>query len=141
MKKIFLLLWVGLASCLSGCQDVTVGYLTAENAKYIPDTMEIRLVLDEELDAFRIYNVAPWVSPRMQGMTGTEPMSFEISEVKTTEGGNADLFKHLLTIRGGGRMSFPLVSDITPGKYTVSVKISNEGYTKEVKDVFTFIVK
>lgn len=141
MKKRFLILWIGLACCFSGCQDVTVGYLNAENAKYIPNTMEIRLVLDEELDAFRIYNVAPWVSPKMQGVTGTEPMTFEILEVKATEGGNADLFKHLLTIRGGGRMSFPLVSDITPGEYTVSVRISNEGHTKDVIDAFTFVVK
>ncbi len=141
MRNRVLMLVLGICCCNWGCQEITVGYLNAENAKYIPDKMEIRLVLDEELDAFRIYNVSPWVTPKMQGVTGTEPMEFEISEVKATEGGNAELFKHLLTIRGGGRMSFPLVSDITPGEYTVSVRISNEGYTKEAIDVFTFIVK
>ena len=141
MKNMIWMLMLGICCWCWGCQEVTVGYLNAENAKYIPDKMEIRLVLDEELDAFRIYNVSPWVTPKMQGVTGTEPIKFEISEVKATEGGNAELFKHLLTIRGGGRMSFPLVSDITPGEYTVSIRISNEGYTKEVTDVFTFIVK
>lgn len=139
MKKIF---WIiGVVALIVGCQDVTVGYLQTENAKYIPDSLIIRRVLDEELDAFRIHNVSPWVSPRMQGVTGTEPLIFEILDVKATEGGNASLFKYLLSIRGGGRMSFPLVSDITPGRYTVSLGIRNEGYHAEVKDVFTFIVE
>ena len=141
MKKLFLILGLGMVCWTVGCQDVTVGYLNTEHAKYIPDRMEIRLVLDEELDAYRIYNVAPWVSPKIQGVTGTEPINYEIVEVKATEGGKADLFKQLLSIRGGGRMSFPLVSDITPGEYTVSIKISNEGYEKEMPEVFTFVVK
>lgn len=141
MKKIALILGVILTCGFYGCQDVTVGYLNTENAGYIPNTMDIRLVLDEELDAYRIFNVSPWVSPKMQGVTGTEPVHFEILEVKATEGGDAELFQHLLVIRGGGRMEFPLVSDITPGEYTVSIRISNEGYSKDVIDAFTFVVK
>lgn len=141
MKKYFIIAGIILGLGCIGCQKPDVGYLQIKNAKYVPDTMNIRLVLDEELDAFRIYNVAPWVSPKMQGVIGTAPIAFEVLDVTAAEGGNAALFKHLLTVRGGGRLEFPLVSDITPGRYTVSLRVINEGNGAEVKDAFTFIVK
>lgn len=142
MKKgILFLATVCFAAMFSACQDVTVGFLQSGNARYTPDTLVIRRVLDEELDAFRIHNVAPWVSPKIQGVMGTEPVNYELLDVKATEGGNAALFRHLLTVRGGGKLEFPLISDITPGRYTVSIQVSNEGYSQELRDVFTFIVK
>lgn len=141
MRTYIIIAGIILGFACVGCHKSDVGYLQTENAKYVPDTMDIRLVLDEELDAFRIYNVAPWVSPKMQGVIGTAPVIFEILEVKAAGGGNADLFKHLLTVRGGGRMEFPLVSDITPGRYTVSLRVSNEGSSTDIMNAFTFIVK
>ena len=72
-------------------------------------------------------------------MIGTSPIEFEVVEVEATEGGNAELFRHLVNVRGGGRMEFPLISDITPGRYRVSLRVFNEGYSHIVKDVFTFI--
>ena len=122
------------------CTEQPVGYLQTDNAVYVPNHMDIRLVLDEDLDAFRIYNVAPWVSPKMQGVIGTNPISYEIVGVES-EDGDADMFRHLLVIRGGGRMEFPLVSDIPPGEYRVSVQVSNEGYTQVLNNIFTFNVK
>lgn len=141
MKKYIIITTILLGMGCLACDKTDVGYLQTENAKYVADTMDIRLVLDEDLDAFRIYNVAPWVSPKMQGVIGTAPIYFEITDVMATEGGNAPLFKHLLTVRGGGRMEFPLVSDITPGRYTVSLRVSNEGSSAHIKNAFTFIVK
>ena len=88
-----------------------------------------------------MHNMAPWVSPKLQGVIGTSPIEFEVVEVEATEGGNAELFRHLVNVRGGGRMEFPLISDITPGRYRVSLRVFNEGYSHIVKDVFTFIVK
>ena len=38
-------------------------------------------------------------------------------------------------------MEFPLISDITPGRYTVSLRVWNEGHSSIIKDVFTFIVE
>lgn len=43
-------------------------------------------------------------------MIGTSPIEFEVVEVEATEGGNAELFRHLVNVRGGGRMEFPLIS-------------------------------
>ena len=142
MKKYIVIIGLLLGGMLAGCHKADVGYLQTDNAKYVPDTLNIRLVLDEELDAFRIYNVSPWVGPKMQGVIGTPPIYFEVTNVtSSSEGANPTLFKHLLSVRGGGRMEFPLVSDITPGRYVVSLRIYNEGSSKEVKNAFTFIVK
>ncbi|MEG2276293.1 MAG: hypothetical protein RSC80_00455 [Odoribacter sp.] len=129
MKRYMLITFVWGMLLMAGCHEVTVGYLQTKNAMYVPNTMKIRLVLDENLDAFRIH-----------GVIGTGPLLYEIEEVKATEGGNAELFRHLLRIRGGGRMEFPLVSDITAGHYTVSVRVYNEGYSEIIKDAFTFEV-
>ncbi len=122
------------------CSEQEIGYLQTENAVYEPAEMDIRLVLDEELDAYRIFNVAPWVSPKLQGVVGTHPMTYEIESVSSIDG-NAEMFKALLTVRGGGRMEFPLVSDIPAGEYVVSLRISNEGQSHVLKNIFTFNVK
>lgn len=141
MKRIA---WIFLGSLLiagiAGCSDQEVGYLQTDNAVYVPDQMDIRLILDEELDAYRIYNVAPWVSPMMQGVIGTEPIRYEIEKVESTDG-NAEMFRSLLTVRGGGRMEFPLVSDIVPGEYRISIRVSNEGHSRILENIFTFNVK
>lgn len=134
-----------VAGCLlvagfAGCSEPQIGYLQTVNAVYVPDRMDIRLVLDEELDAYRIYNVAPWVSPQMQGVIGTNPIRYEIAGVESPDG-DAAMFRALLTIRGGGRMEFPLVSDIPPGEYRISVRVSNEGHSRTLENIFTFDVK
>lgn len=54
---------------------------------------------------YRIYNVAPWVSPKMQGVIGTNPIRYEIAGVESADG-DAEMFRSLLTVRGGGRMEF-----------------------------------
>lgn len=138
ITRIFLgcLLFAGLA----GCSDQEIGYLQTVNAVYVPDRMDIRLVLDEELDAYRIYNVAPWVSPKMQGVIGTNPIRYEIAGIESADG-DAEMFRSLLTVRGGGRMEFPLVSDITPGEYRISIRVSNEGHSRVLENIFTFNVK
>lgn len=142
MKKgtiLILLLWGMMSLC--GCHEVTVGYLQTENAVYVPDSMVIRRVLDETKDAYRMYNVAPWVSPKIQGLIGTDPLMFAIERVRASEGADPELFKHLLNIRGSGRMEFPLISDIPRGRYIVSVRVYNEGHSSVIKDAFTFLVQ
>lgn len=125
---------------LTACHKPTVGFLQAGNAVYVPDTMVVRKVLNPVDDAYRIANNAPWVSPKLQGLAGTAPISYEIVDVTSTDG-DATLFRNLVTIRGGGRMEFPLKSVIPAGRYVVSVRVSNEGYSSVVENAFTFIVK
>lgn len=138
MKNYFV--FIGLILALWGCHDMTPGYLETGNAQYVPDTMIIRKELDPLLDAYRKMNNAPWVSPKMQGIDGTSPVLFDIVDV-TSKDGDAALFKSLLDIRGGGRMEFPLKASVPAGRYVVSVRVSNEGFSEVVPDIFTFIVK
>lgn len=139
MKKYFIL--IGLVLLLWECHKPTPGYLETNNAQYVPDTMVIRKELDPVKDAYRKMNNAPWVSPKLQGVDGTAPLAFEIVDVTSTDG-DAVMFKSLLNIRGGGRMEFPLrAGGIPDGHYVVSVRVSNEGYSEVVSNIFTFIVK
>ena len=128
---------------LVACNDVTVGYLETENAEYIPDNMEIPQIedLDEVVDALRIKNNAPWVTQPIQGKEGTDPMIYSIEEVTATEGGDAMVFKQELRIIGNGSFYYPLEHKAPAGKYVVSIRITNEGYSHVVKDIYTFVVK
>lgn len=138
MKKYCVIMWLILLWW--GCHNPTPGYLEADNAQYVPDTMVIRKTLDPLIDAYRKMNNAPWVSPICQGIDGTAPVIFEVIDV-TSADGDADMFKSLLHIRGGGRMEFPLQAGVPAGRYVVSLKVSNEGYAELLPDIFTFIVK
>ena len=128
---------------LVACNDVTVGYLETENAEYMPDYMEIPQIgeLDEIADAQRIKNNAPWVTQPIQGIEGTAPLIYTIEEVTATEGGDAVMFKQELRIIGNGSFYYPLEHKAPAGKYVVSIRITNEGYSHVLKDVYTFIVK
>ena len=126
MKKYFVL--IGLILVWWGCHNPTPGFLETGNAQYVPDTMIIRKELDPLKDAYRKMNNAPWVSPKCQGVDGTVD-------------GDAAMFKSFLKIRGGGRMEFPLKVSVPVGHYLVSVRVSNEGYSEVIPDVFTFIVE
>ena len=77
----------------------------------------------------------------MQGYEGTEPITFEVEAVTSTAGDEAArVFKNELIIRGKGYMSYPLKNNAVPGKYHVSIRLTNAGYSQVVTNVFTFIV-
>ncbi|MDO5665129.1 MAG: hypothetical protein Q4G63_07725 [Bacteroidia bacterium] len=140
MKKIGLLfltiLFIGF-----GCQKTKIGYLVTKNAEYIPNSIVVRKNLDPEQDAKRIMNKAPWISPKIQGVLGTNPINYEIVDIVASAGGDAAIFKKYLTIRGAGLMELPLYSKVPSGKYLISIKAYNEGYEAIIKDAFTFIVE
>ena len=73
MRAYVFILMAITGTMLMSCHDTTEGYLKTDSARYVPDTMEIRLQLDETLDAYRMHNMAPWVSPKLQGVIGTSP--------------------------------------------------------------------
>ena len=139
MKKQLYLFLILLASCWA-CQDVPVGYLKAENAGYLPNELEVRKTLDLQEDAIRIANEAPWVTQGIQGVLGTEPLEYKFISVKVSEGGDAELFQQELIVRGAGVMELPLYTKLPAGRYIVTLKVSNDGYSKLLPDVVTFIV-
>ena len=77
----------------------------------------------------------------ISGVLGTEPLHYEFVSVKAFDGGNADLFSKEIVVRGNGRMEVPLRPTAPKGRYLVTIKVSNEGYSAVLPDVFTFIIK
>ena len=139
MKSIYTLFFLVFA--LWSCHDVKVGYLKADNAEYDPVSITVRKELDPEKDALRIQNDANWVSPKIQGVLGTNPLSYELVDVTVSEGGDKDLFIREVIVRGAGIMELPLYTKVPKGHYLVSLRVYNDDYSTESKDAFTFIVE
>ena len=129
MKRLYIILFLTVA--FFGCHDVTIGYLKADEAEYDPATLTVRTVLDPVEDELRMANDANWVSPKIQGVLGTNPLIYELENVTATE----------VIVRGAGIMELPLYTKVPKGKYLVSVRVSNEGYSAVIEDAFTFIVE
>lgn len=140
MKQIYLLMLLGII-CLTACDDAKIGYLKADNAIYAPNETEVRKVLDPVQDVLRKKNDAPWVATKIQGILGTPPLMYEVTGVKTTDGGDAALFMQEISIRGGGIMELPLYTTVPAGNYLVSVRVYNEDHSADLPDAFTFVVK
>lgn len=83
----------------------------------------------------------PWASTTIQGVDGTQPMHVSIKDVKT-DTGDIDAMMKVLTVRGDGTFQLPThVESVPAGRYEVSLTFTNEGYSKDVNDCFTIIVK
>lgn len=142
MKRTIILLGVMLMF-LGACHEKTIGYLITENASYEPDSLVIPRDLDPVEHEIRIKNQSPWISYAMQGYEGTEQIMFSVESVTSTAGeAEAQKFKSELKIRGGGgALEYPLVHTAGPGRYVVSVRLTNPGYSQVVADAFTFILE
>ena len=143
MKNVILLLFTVLELSMIGCQDVTVGYLLTEDASYNPDTLVVKTVLDDELgeeDYYRSKWGAPWVSTPIEGVEGTIAIYVSIKNITSTSGDPEKLWK-VLSVRGDGTFEIPLYHDVPAGRYVISLNFRNEGYSKDVNDCFTIIVK
>ena len=142
MKRIILLTVVLLAILVGACHETTIGYLVTENTSYVPDTLVIRKTPDPKIDAVRIDYNAPWVTLELQGYEGTEPIYFYVEPVTSDQGEEAAaIFMSELSIRGGGALLYPLQNKAKPGRYVVSIRLTNFGYSQVVEDAFTFIVE
>lgn len=141
MRRLIGLLSIMLVVILEACHEKTVGYLITENASYDPDTLVVRKTPDPVLDAVRIEYNAPWVSLQLQGYEGTEQIHFTIESVTSDQGEEAAAtFMSELSIRGGGALLYPLENKAVPGRYKVSIRLTNPGYSQVVKDAMTVIV-
>lgn len=108
------------------------------------EAMQIPPFVDEysnKTDYLRYKNNIPWVTTGIQGLKGTAPIKIEVISIlpATPE---SDKLKKLITIRGSsGIMEVPLDHGLLPGRYLISLRFSNEGWSKEMKDAFTFIIE
>lgn len=97
------------------------------------------IVHGEDYDRDRLQ--LPWASTTIQGVEGTQPLYVTISKV-ITDAGNVDSMLKLLTVRGDGTLQLPAyVGELPAGRYVISLNFKNEGYSKDVDNCFTIIVK
>lgn len=141
MRDVYRLMMVVLLSVTvqMGCQDVTVGYLRTENAKYVPDTMLVKSVLDPAEDAQQIKFETPWQSTSINGVQGTFPIRYEIRSIQC-DNGHPEAASQIQMIKRGVVM-LPWNHTVPPGRYVINIRVSNEGYTYDLDSVFTVVVK
>ena len=147
MKYIYTLFLVIMA--FWGCQDVKIGCLDVSNAEYMPDTMLVRkelgVIQDDwnivRQDRMRLKVKAPWVTNQIQGVIGPAPIQYSLYDVPATDGGDAEVFKKELKVRGGGILEMPFLPESPNGRYTVSLKVEAEEYSAIIENVFTFVIR
>ncbi|WP_018339318.1 hypothetical protein [Butyricimonas synergistica] len=141
MKQLILFITLVWTVIGVGCHEKTIGFLVTENASYNPDSLYVRKTPDPKLDAIRMETKAPWISTKLQGYEGTEQIYFSVESVTSDQGEEAArVFMKNLAIRGGGALMYPFENDAIPGRYKVSVRLTNPGYTQVIENAFTFIV-
>ena len=150
MKKIYnlaraLFAVAFIAVAVAPCNTMPVGFLRTEGASFSPDTLNV--YHNPHASTPRYNDHRPWVSYRIQGVAGTNPINYELVDVKATEGGDAEKFKALaqkglLKVDGGmivlmheGVAELP-----NSGRYTLSLRVYNDGHSKTIDDVYTIIV-
>lgn len=82
----------------------------------------------------------PYVSTSIEGVEGTQQIYATLKDVKPA-GEGADKLREVLIVWGDGRLQLPLHHGVPAGRYLISLTFSNEGYSKDVDDCFTIIVK
>ena len=150
MKKIYnlaraLFAVAFIAMAVAACNTMPVGFLRTEGASFSPDTLNV--YHNPHASTPRYNDHRPWVSYRIQGVAGTNPINYELADVKASEGGDAEKFKALaqkglLKVDGGmivlmheGVAELP-----NSGRYTLSLRVYNDGHSQTISDVYTIIV-
>ena len=141
MKTIKYLSILIFAVLLCNCnKSDSIGYLFVDGAGYLPNSMVVRAEPDPVLDSKRIKYQTPWFSTEIQGIDGTNPISYEISEIKTSDGDAQSIYNNI-EIKGIGILYIPFENTVAPGKYELTLKVSNDNDDKYLEDVFTLIVE
>lgn len=104
--------------------------------------MDDPLVMEKKISDYqdRIDFELPWTSAPIQGVQGTEPLQYSIIGVKSANMENAAKFMTYAGVMGGGRIYVSIDVDVPVGVYSITLEIKNEGRTKVLEDVFTFVV-
>lgn len=149
MKKIYnlgstLFVVALIAMAVAACNTMPVGFLRTKGASFSPDTLNV--YHNPHASTLRFTDNLPWVSYRIQGVAGTNPINYELANVKATEGGDAERFKALaqkglLKVDGGMIVLMQEgVTELPNGRYTLSLRVYNDGHSQTIDDVYTIIV-
>ncbi len=127
------------------CDKMDVGYLKAENAVYEPNIVTVSRNLNPEDQ--HIVDGVPWTSGRIQGVSGTNPINYEIYDVKVSQGGDGEKFKEIIQngdvrVQGSIIQLFQTgVDKIPDGIYTLTIKVYNEDHFYILDEIFSFDVQ
>lgn len=91
-------------------------------------------------DYIRVKWGQSWVSTPIEGVDGTLPIYVSINDIES-EDGDISKLKTVLTVRGDGTFEMPLYHDTPVGRYIISLTFENEGYSKNLHNCFTIIVR
>ena len=84
----------------------------------------------------------PWTTSCIEQLLGTEPIIYTLESLRSDQGEEAAAdFARYLTVIGGGRMYVDTKVNSPAGKYIVSLRVSNDGYSVVLPDIFTFILQ
>lgn len=84
----------------------------------------------------------PWRTSQIESVLGTEPIIYTVLDAKNTQG-NGDKFMEYVHVQGGGLIYVDLGVEkhVPAGAYTVTLEIRNEGRTRIMEDVYTFVIQ
>lgn len=145
LSRLLLLVALLMPLALSSCQKIPVGYLHVQNVEFVPDVLHAYHHPDPSTP--RATNGAPWVSTRIQGVAGTNPINYRFRSVKVSEGGDAALFEEIakqrhLDVSGGLiRLSQEGTRCLPLGRYTLTLEVYNEGHSAVLTDIITIVVE
>ena len=141
MKNILIVIMA--AFILAGCEAGQVNYLRLEHARYNPDTVYFKSVLDpaDPGDARRIKYEIPFETGSLEGIEGGFPLAFSICDAVCEEGNRAAIPQFYLGIMG--KISLPWNHTVPCGCYTFRVEVSNEGGRNSgvLENAVTIVVK
>lgn len=142
MRAFYICLLLGMVY-LAGCNDTKIGYLKTDNASYGIDSLVVRKQLDpnDPDDQKKIEMEIPWLTEKIQGVLGTAPLRYELLSVSGPSAEGESVFAEEINVRGSGMMELPLHTELPVGRYIVSLRVHNEDYSAELKDIYTFIVR
>lgn len=100
-------------------------------------------ILKTQIEEYQMkvdYKLA-WVSSKIEGVQGTEPVLYSVVRVKTEKEEDIAKFMENVEVLGAGMVCVKYDSEIAGGTYTITLKIENERRSRILEDVFTIIAK
>lgn len=107
----------------------------------IAQALGLEPYIGEGEDRERVQWNIPWVSNPIEGVQGTPQIFVTIKGIREESGGNVAEALEQIKVYGDGTFEVPLQHTIPVGRYVISLNFRNEGYSKDVDDCFTIIVK
>lgn len=115
------------------------GYTPEDIAIFFPN-VKPETWINAGADYFRVKNNQPWTGSQIEGIEGSAPIWLKVKSAQT-DTGDATKLLECVTVRGNGIIEVPLENDIPVGRYLISLTVWNEGWSKDINDCFTIIVK